>query len=169
MQASDAKAPPWYAERARILQRFCLRVESAVQRGQPATRTIRRRIKWYNGRPYCTRPEKKLRLSANRGYALFFQWRRRGSEAFRLHYKNPAKPKVTPEAVRCFLNCCQTGESFLGAYRLAHQHFPAFSPDQFRRALSAETRRELGQKMKQKYRATRQLAGFLARIQGSVR
>lgn len=159
--------PAWYRERARLLNKFCKRVEEAVQRGDKPTAAIRRRLGYYEGRQYKSCPTRHLRLSFSRAWALFYQWRRQGRSpgVFELRWRNPRRPGVTAQALRSLVWICEQSDvdCFAAACRRVRKQAP-FSAGQFRRALAPWDRWELTELLRERRDLQRRFAVLVSKI-----
>ena len=86
-------------ERAKILQRACERIRTAVAAGKPIQKNIRRVARRLNGRPYRCDTSRRLALSPKTLRRVWDDWRRGGEvpAAFALNF-NPHR-KFIPAAV----------------------------------------------------------------------
>jgi hypothetical protein len=106
------KIPAWQSERAyKKLQRACLRIKAAIQRGEPITRTIRRVARSMNGKPYRCDPSRRLALSPASLRRFWDKWRRGGEvpAAFALNYF-PSHRIVYASLLIQFVNLCTARE-----------------------------------------------------------
>jgi hypothetical protein len=95
----------WQLERAKRLQRACLSIQRARQRGEQLGRVIRRVARRCHGRPFQCAPHRSLKLSAVTLRRLWDAWRRGGEvpAAFTLHFK-PGARRIPQTVLVRFVN-----------------------------------------------------------------
>jgi len=110
MNASDQASNPtsnWQAERAKTLQRACLSIRAAIQRGEPIGRSIHRVAKCYHGRPFKSDPARCLALSSKTLRRHWDLWRRNGELPAAFKLKSSARPSAMKAHVLIrFVNFC---------------------------------------------------------------
>ncbi|MDR3460135.1 MAG: hypothetical protein P4N60_22130 [Verrucomicrobiae bacterium] len=98
MNSSNASKsiPGWQLERAAKLQRACLCIKAALQRGEKIRKAIRRTSRRYHGRPFRADSRHKLALTPATLRRLYDAWLKAGERpsAFKLGYR--ARPPYLP-------------------------------------------------------------------------
>jgi hypothetical protein len=70
--------PAWQIERAKKIHRACLRVQSALARGEKITRSTRRAARYYHHKNLKSDPSRRLLLSGQTLRRLFELWKNSG-------------------------------------------------------------------------------------------
>lgn len=88
--------PAWQIERAAKLQRACLCIKGAIQRGEKIRKAIRRTSRRYHGRPFKAGLKHRMALTPATLRRLYDAWQQAGEKpsAFRLGYS--ARPPYLP-------------------------------------------------------------------------
>jgi hypothetical protein len=106
----------WQNERSKLLHRVCKSFDAALQRGEPACKTINKISRRYQGRLYSANPTRRLQLSPISLRRAFKQWRLGGRlpSAIRLKFK-PAPGIPAPVLIRFTEFCARRRQSSLQA------------------------------------------------------
>lgn len=101
--------PDWQAERAKILERACLSIKAAIQRGEPIGRALRRMARRNNGRPFKADPSRRLRLSEVTMRRAWDEWKRSGESPSAFALRFSSRPSITAAVVVSFAKFCASG------------------------------------------------------------
>lgn len=97
----------WQTDRAQLLQRACLSLQTAILNGGKVCKTLQRVARRYHGRCFKSDPARQLRLSPLTLRRAWNAWRRSGQlpRAFQLNFHNGGNVIPSPLLVR-FTNYC---------------------------------------------------------------
>ena len=117
-----SKAIQWQTEKANKLQRACHSIQTAIERGQPIQRTIRRVARSLDGRPFKCEPARRLALSSASLRRAWDKWKRSGEvpAAFKLNFRSRPPYGPRPLLIR-FVEFCSGNQ--LPSLKAAWQKF----------------------------------------------
>ena len=106
-RSKNPNPPDWQAERSRILQRACRRIQRSRARGQKFQTILPRVARHYNGKPFKAVPGRRLRLSVSTLRRLWLAWKSRAEDAavFELHFR-PGKALATAPVMVSLADYC---------------------------------------------------------------